>query len=139
MTTSWLPFAVATMIGFALWSLLGKVALDHGASWQQLTLLFGVMTVVVAAAALLGSSAGWTTEGTLIGGASGLAGAIGLCTFYLAVDRGPASQVVPAIGVYPILVAVLAVVFLGDRLGPVQIAGICLSVTGVLLVGLGSS
>lgn len=42
------------------------------------------------------------------------------------------------IGIYPVLTAILAVLFLSDRLNALQVGGVALAVAGVLLVGLGS-
>ena len=46
----------------------------------------------------------------------------GLVTFDLARDRGQASLVAPVIGLYRALAALLSVVFLSERLTPVQMA-----------------
>jgi transporter family protein len=68
---------------------------------------------------------------------SGGCGALGMATFYLALDSGKASSVVPVIGVYPAFVALLAVAFLSESLSAVQALGVALAVTGVVLVGAG--
>ena len=41
------------------------------------------------------------------------------------------------IGIYPAIVALLSVAFLGERLSPIQYVGIVLAVTGVMLIGAG--
>jgi uncharacterized membrane protein len=64
-------------------------------------------------------------------------GGAGLVTFYLALDRGKASLVAPVIGVYPAMVALLSVAFLSERMTAIQAIGVCLAVTGVVLVGSG--
>jgi drug/metabolite transporter (DMT)-like permease len=69
---------------------------------------------------------------------SGLCGALGLVTFYLALERTQASTVVPVIGVYPIITAALALGFLGESLNLTQIAGLTCAVVGVVLIGAGS-
>lgn len=132
----WMPFALTAIVGFGVWGMLGKVALDH-ATWAQVSLLFGAATIVVFAVAVGVGGADWSGRGVWLGALTGLVGAIGFACFYLALERGPASQVVPVIGIYPALTAVLAVVFLNDGLSALQTAGVGLAVTGVLLVGLG--
>lgn len=134
---SWIPFALGGIAGFGLWGLLGKQALDHS-TWTQVSLLFGVAVVLVFVVAIGIDGGSWSTRGVWLGALTGLAGAAGLAFFYLALDRGPASQVVPVIGIYPVLTAVLAVVFLGEAMSTIQISGVVLAVAGVLLVGLGS-
>ncbi|MCK9247539.1 MAG: EamA family transporter [Solirubrobacteraceae bacterium] len=134
---SWLAYAAVAIVGFASWGVVSKVALDH-TGWPQASLLVGLVTVAVSVVALALSDASWSTKGATVGAAAGLAAALGFVFFYLALDAGPASQVVPVVGVYPVLAAVLAVVFLSEGMSPVQVAGAGLAVTGVLLVGLGS-
>lgn len=134
---TWFPFALVSVAGFGLWGLLGKLALDHG-SWAQISLLFGVAALTAFAVAVGFDGGTWTSKGVWLGGLTGLAGALGLAFFYLALERGTASQVVPVIGVYPVLTAVLAVVFLSEGLSGIQWGGVALAVTGVLLLGLGS-
>ena len=67
-----------------------------------------------------------------------MCGALGLATFYLALERGKASAVVPMISAYPIVTVALALVLLGESLGATQIVGVALVIGGVILVGAGS-
>ena len=41
----------------------------------------------------------------------------------------------PVIGFYPAVVAVAAVLFLGEKLNAVQVVGVALAVAGVALIG----
>ena len=68
---------------------------------------------------------------------SALSGAIGLITYYLALQQGKASVVVPVVGLYPAIVALLSVAFLGEHLSAVQYAGVLLVATGAVLLGAG--
>ena len=132
----WLFYSLTTVALFALWSLLGKIALRTAAPVQT-TLLYGIAAALVAAAAIaIGQRTGsWSPGALWVGALSAACGAIGLLTFYLALDRGRASLVVPVIGFYPAVVAVAAVVFLGERLRPLQVLGVALAVAGVALIG----
>ncbi len=64
-----------------------------------------------------------------VGVLSALCGALGLLTFYLALDRGSASLAVPVIGFYPAVVAVLSVAFLDEKLSGLQVLGVALAVS----------
>ena len=91
-----------------------------------------------AAAIALGQrTTSWSFGALWLAALSALCGSIGLITFYLALQQGKASVVVPMIGLYPAIVALLSVAFLGERLSPVQYAGVLLAVTGVVLLGAG--
>jgi len=135
---SWLTYAGATVVLWTGWSFLGVIAL-RTVSAAQATVLFGIATVAVGAVgiALAGRDASWTASGFGVAALSGLAGSVGMATFYLALDRGKASHVVPVIGVYPAIVALLSVAFLSERLSALQALGVALAVTGVVLVGAG--
>ena len=135
---SWLGYALATVVLWTAWSFLGVIALRN-VSPALATLVFGIAVTVVGTASLLfgGRATSWPPSGLTVAALSGACGALGMATFYLALDHGKASSVVPVIGVYPALVALLAVAFLSDRLSPVQALGVVLAVTGVILVGTG--
>lgn len=135
---SWLFYALATGVLWALWSFLGKIALKTTTPIQA-TMIFGLLSAAIAVvpAALGQRTASWAPAAIWIAVISGLCGGAGLVTFYMALERGKASLVVPLVGVYPAVVAVLSVALLGDRLTAVQAAGIALAVTGVVLIGTG--
>jgi transporter family protein len=132
----WLFYSLTTVALFALWSVLGKVAL-RTATPVQTTILYGVAAALVALAAIaLGQrTAAWSAGALWVGVLSAVCGALGLLTFYLALDRGSASLAVPVIGFYPAVVAVLSVAFLGEKLSALQVVGVALAVTGVALIG----
>ena len=135
---SWLVYALATVVLWTAWSFLGVIAL-RDVSAAQTTLVFGVCVVVVglASLALGGRGGSWSPSGLTVAAISGGCGALGMATFYLALDHGKASSVVPVIGVYPAFVALLAVAFLSETLSAVQALGVALAVLGVILVGTG--
>ncbi len=135
---SWLSYALATVVLWAAWSFLGVIALKN-VSPAQATLVFGIGVMVVGGASLvLGDRDGsWSASGLTVAAVSAGCGALGMATFYLALDHGNASSVVPVIGAYPAVVALLAVAFLSESLSAVQAVGVALAVTGVILVGTG--
>ncbi len=137
---TWLLYALATVVLWTGWSFLGVLAL-RSVSAAQATLVFGVTTILVGAVglALGGRGASWSPSGLTLAVVSGICGSVGMATFYLALDHGKASSVVPVIGIYPAFVALLAVGFLAERLTAVQACGVALAVAGVVLVGTGGS
>ena len=132
----WLFYSLTTVALFALWSVLGKVAL-RTATPVQTTLLYGIAAALVAVVAITAGqrTAGWSAGVLWVGALSAACGALGLLTFYLALDRGSASLAVPVIGMYPAVVAVASVLFLEEKLSGLQVAGVVLAVTGVALIG----
>jgi bacterial/archaeal transporter family protein len=134
----WLLYTLMNVVLWAGWSFLGKLALDRTTSVQA-TVMFGLVAALVGVAAIaLGQrTSSWSFGALWLAALSALSGSIGLITFYLALQEGRASVVVPMIGLYPAIVALLAVAFLDERLSPLQYAGVLLAVTDVALLGAG--
>jgi drug/metabolite transporter (DMT)-like permease len=68
--------------------------------------------------------------------AQGAISAVGFSCFYTALRLGPISVVSPTVAVYGGLSSLLAVVILGERPGPVQVAGAIAATVGIAFVGL---
>lgn len=68
--------------------------------------------------------------------AQGAISAVGFSCFYTALRLGPISVVSPTVAVYGGLSSLLAVVILGERPGPVQVAGAAAATVGIAFVGL---
>jgi transporter family protein len=134
----YLFYAGATLVLWVMWSLLGKIALRTTTPLQT-TLIYGVATFVLAIVALkVGHRPdSWAPRGIWVAVLSGICGGAGLITFYMALERGNASLVVPLIGTYPAVVALLSVLLLSERLTVVQGIGVCLAVLGAVLLGAG--
>ncbi|MEV5799996.1 DMT family transporter [Streptomyces collinus] len=102
------------------------------------------LTVVVAsqaiAAAVLGvlvvATGGWSEAGPRLwfAVAAGLAGPVALLSFYKALALGPMGVVSP-LATLSVAVPVGVGLVLGERPGVVQVAGIAVAVTGVVLAG----
>lgn len=135
---SWLFYALATVVLWTGWTFLGKIALKT-VSPVQATIVYGLASVVIGAVTLaVGSrSPSWLQPAMWLAVLSAVIGSLGLLTYYLALERGKASLVGPVVSVYPAIVALLSVALLSERLSAVQVAGIALAVTGVILVGTG--
>jgi transporter family protein len=64
----------------------------------------------------------------------GLSWGVGTILFIIAIKYAKLSVLVPLSAVYPALTVLLALVFLGERLGPREIAGVVLAVTSAALL-----
>jgi bacterial/archaeal transporter family protein len=135
---AWLAYTLITVALWTGWSFLGKLALDHTTSVQA-TLIFGIVTAIVGAVAIsIGEkTTSWSPGAIWLAVLSALSGGTGMITFYLALQHGKASAVVPMIGLYPSIVAVLSVLFLGEKLAAVQYVGLLFVATGAVLIGAG--
>ena len=56
--------------------------------------------------------------------------------FVLASDEGELAVVIVLTSLYPVVTAILARIFLHERLSPLRLLGVALAITGVILIGL---
>ena len=135
---TWLGYTLITVALWTGWSFLGKLALDHVTSVQA-TIIFGVITAIVGVVAVMTGqrTSSWSPGAIWIAVISALCGGTGLITYYFALQQGKASVVVPIVGLYPAIVALLSVGFLGERLSLAQYIGVLLVATGGVLLGAG--
>ena len=127
-------FALATSL---LW---GLADFGGGVLTRRLPALTVVVVSQAIAAAVLGAivvaTGGWSEAGPRLGFAfaAGLVGPVALICFYKALALGPMGVVSP-LGTLSVAVPVGVGLFLGERPGLVQAAGIAVAVTGVVLAG----
>src|SRR5688572_17895794 len=99
---AWLAYTLITVALWAGWSFFGKIALDRTTSVQA-TIVFGVVTALVGViAVLLGQrTTSWSPGALWLSALAAVSGGAGLITYYLALQQGKASVVVPVVGMYP--------------------------------------
>src|ERR1700749_2201562 len=106
--------AGATIFLWGLWGLFGKLALDHGMPplsifiVEVIASLAIVLLVIFVRQGVKHTVDVWNWGGVV----SGLALALGLLAYYLALSRGQASIIVPLTASYPAVAAILSFVFL---------------------------
>ena len=133
-------------IGFGGFFLLIDASHDAGgAVWWPLFMLklAGVASVVAAALLLapLGRFPGLRlgAAALLMGALAGLGDLGGNLFFVLASHEGELAIVVVLTSLYPVGTAILARLFLHERLSPLRLAGVGLAIVGVVLIGLGQA
>jgi transporter family protein len=65
---------------------------------------------------------------------TGVLNYLGLLCFMYAIRVGKVSIVAPLTALYPVVTLVLAMIFLRERINPVQLAGIILALVSVVLI-----
>ncbi len=130
-------------VGFGSFFLL--IDASHGAGgavWWPLFMvkLAGVMAVMAAALVLapLGRFPGIRlgAAALLVGCVAGIGDLGGNLFFLLASGEGELAVVIVLTSLYPVVTAILARVFLHERLSPLRLLGVALAITGVILIGL---
>ncbi|HEY1367271.1 MAG TPA: EamA family transporter [Gaiellaceae bacterium] len=104
-------------------------------SWQQLVLWVPVVYIVWAivfalvggARFPLGAGGGWAALTALCASSA-------LILFFVALDRGDASKVVPVGSAYPVVTLIASAIFLSESITPIRVAGTALVVAGVVLL-----
>ncbi|MEX1334510.1 MAG: DMT family transporter [Candidatus Limnocylindrales bacterium] len=113
-----------------------------GAVWWPLLMVkvAGVSAVIVAAVVLtpLGRFPGIRlgTAALLVGTVAGVGDLGGNLFFVLASGEGELAVVIVLTSLYPVVTAILARVFLHERLSPLRLLGVALAIGGVVLIGL---
>jgi len=137
---SWLPWALGSAVFAAFTAIFAKVGLE-GVDSDYATLIrtFVIMLVL---SVLVYATGKWRNPATLPARAatflvlSGLATGASWFCYFRALKLGEASKVAPVDKLSVVLVAIFAVVFLGERPGLRDWAGISLVGGGVLLLAL---
>ncbi len=68
-------------------------------------------------------------------GVSGvLAGVLGMFTYFSLLKSGQASKIVPLTAAYPLVTALLSFLLLGEKLTPLRLLGISLTILGLIIL-----
>jgi transporter family protein len=143
MDYTWLIFALLSAVTAALVAIFGKMGLEgvdaNTATMIRAGIMFAFLVLVVA---ITGKMENFTTifsnsrTMTYIF-LSGIAGALSLLFYFLALQIGKASQVAPIDRLSLVFVAILAYLVLGEEINFKIAVGTALMVVGAILVALG--
>jgi bacterial/archaeal transporter family protein len=142
MFASWLFWALLAALFAALMSICAKLGLqkiDSDAAQLFRTLVVLVFTVtIVAARGTLGEVVHWSSRTWILLGLSGLATAASWVCYFRALNLGEATRVASLDKLSLVIVAILAAVFLGERLKALDWCGVTLVVAGLVLLSMKS-
>ncbi|WP_137009853.1 EamA family transporter [Aquitalea aquatilis] len=137
-TASWLFWALLSAVFAALTAIFAKVGI-RGVDSDLATLIrTGIIGVVLSLFVWLGGK--WSNPLQLSGktwlflGLSGIATGLSWACYFRALQMGEASKVAPVDKLSLVLVAVFAVIFLGERPAPREWLGIALVACGVVVL-----
>ena len=136
---TWVLYALGSAVMFAFVSTLDKVLLQrYIPSSRVFIILVGFVQVLLALIVLpLASWTGYGADDAAIAIGSGLVTGAYLILLFWAISIQDVSRVVPVASTYPIFIAILAQLFLGEDLGVLAWTGICVTVAGVGLMSFG--
>ena len=138
----WLLYSLLCLVLWGFWGFLLKLAY-RGLDWKTVYFVSTVASFLLALAFV--ACSGWIKISSLsssrtwlaLAAAAGLAGGGGYILFVRALQTGKASIVLPLTALYPAITVVLAAAILGEKLSPIQIAGIVLAVIACIMLSAG--
>lgn len=132
---------VYSLLALALWALWGLVGAAVGRAVSPLVVQVVSTAGLIPAAALLLLSPGVRAQrpvprGLALAFVTGLSANLGSLSLLWALSlQGPVSLVMPLAAMYPLVTALLARVFLGERLGGIQRLGFGLAIAAGVIIG----
>ena len=135
----WVLLALGSAVCFGFVSVVDKRLLYHhlpGVSVLYLWIALVLTTYAVIVLAVTGIPQGVSAQLLAVALGSGLATGVGLALMFLGLKLEEASRAIAITQIYPVVVAALAVLFLGETLAPFQWAAIALVVLGAMLISL---
>ena len=135
----WILIALVSASTLALVNLTDKRLLDRhlpNLSTLYAWVAFGLVVYIIGALAIFGFPNDTSLTYVIAAIGSGLALGIGFALLFVGLKVGEASRAVAITQIYPIFVAILAVLILGERLSPLQWASIVLVVLGTMSISL---
>lgn len=135
MVERWYLFTILAIVCFAVGSFLGKLAAIRDIP-HRVYFFEGIGTLTVFTAFVLYNRHTIFTNFSfnLPGLLMGLTWGIGTVLFIVALKYAKLAVMVPLTAVYPALTVLLALAFLGERLGPREVAGVVLAVASAALL-----
>jgi len=130
---------VLTLLFWGTSPLLEKVALRAVPPLLALAVRTGVAALALVLAVILtGEGRGLAEmrprDFLVLAGSGLLAGFLGMLTYFMLLKSGAASKIVPLTAAYPLVTALLALLFLREALTPVRLLGILLTITGLIIL-----
>jgi transporter family protein len=119
---------------FGVWGMTSKLAVD-AAGWklmfvtaQMTSAAVGLSMLVATRPRLMWGELRWAV-------ATGFLGMLGVLAFSIALERAPASRIIPITAMYPAITVLLSWLILGERLTGRHIAGVVFALVGLALLG----
>lgn len=135
---AWLVYTLLTALLWGVWGYEAKLLVDRASPYAG-QILFTV-GLAVPLAVVLWSRRRFSGErrgrGFFYAFLTGLLGGGGNVAFYMALGGGSASTVVPLTSLSPLVTVLVGVVFLKERLGGRQYAGLALALAAIYLLSL---
>ena len=125
------------VLGFGVWGFIGKIGIEAVGRNQYLFLSYLIVVVI------LGSLAAVNQDKTIVFSRNlvypvlgGFFTALAISSFFAVVERVPLSIASTISSISPVITAVLALIFLSEKLTLIQGVGIVFALVGVILLSI---
>ncbi len=133
-TLAWLIPTLGYVVALGVWGIAGKLAL-RTLSWGDVLVVTAVVYSLTAIVLLAIGRAGVQIESnTWWALVAAVCVVSALVFFYLALEGGEASKVVPVSAAYPAVTLVLSAIFLSENISPAKVGGLLLVIGGVIVL-----
>jgi len=129
----WRFFTGLSILFWGFWGFFSKMVGDK-LDWGSIFILFGLSSFLIAAFSSPQSFSILLNKMSWIALLAGISGGLGFLFFYQALEKGPASLVIPISSLYVLVAAVLAFFFLKEPLTLRKALGILFAVVAIILL-----
>ncbi len=133
----WLLYSTISLASWGLWGVLLKLA-SKSLEWHQIyvtTVISSIILSIILASYFKGSILSSTAySGHLYAITAGFLGGIGYIALIKALEHGSASVVITVTSLYPVIVALLSTLFLGETLDLRRVTGLGLAIIAIILL-----
>ena len=135
----WMIFAGASAFTFALVSVLDKILIsEHVNSGKVFVSIVGATQILLGLSAVpLAINSDYSFSTVSVALLSGVFSGTYLVSMFLVMESQDVSKVVPVVSTYPIFVALLAFMFLGESVTTLSLICVLITVSGAVLVSIG--
>ena len=134
---NWIPPALGALFVWGLWAFLPKIALQsmepHSVIFFE---AFGNLCISVPVLVHLRFRLQRDTRAIMITGGSSVLTVCAILCYFFALKHGPVPVIVTMTAMYPVIVVVLARVFLKERINKIQFLAVLLALSSILLLAL---
>ena len=139
MSIGYIGWSIIAMISYSFVFLFAKLAMANDALSAFTVMTISTVLVAVAATVVTVITGEWTLEAyasspALFAYATGISLALAVLGYFIALETGPASIVVPIYGMFIIGGSVLGIVVLNEPVTVRKVLGIGLAATSVILI-----
>lgn len=131
-------YSLAATLLWGFWAILVKISAGRIGHWPSVMVytMASMATTAVIFTVLGGSLKGVDLSGATVAAGAGILGGLAIVFFQKALSVGPVGISTALTALYPVLAVAFGVLFLKERLSPVNLAGIALAVVAGVLISL---